>query len=194
MPWAFGLRRLQVPGVVVGLAGMPYDHARNQACIQALQNGFQYVFFLDSDVIAPPDTIFRLMRHNLPIVSGLYCRRSPPHAIPVMLKEGKWVTSFPKDSLIEVDLVGAGCLLINTQVLRSMPQHRPGKHWFDWQVDIKGTGLAPDGECTSEDFVFNIHARANGFPSYVDTSVICKHVGLAEAGVGTFTPVESFQA
>ena len=185
--WAMHLRRLQVPGPVIGLTGMPFDHARNAACQKALEIGVDFLYFVDSDVITPPDVIHRLMAHRLPIVSGLYNRRSPPAGVPVMIKNGSWVTTLPdpnkgESPLVEVDLVGAGCLLIQTSVLRDMPPQEPGKHWFNWQVDKGGT---------SEDFTFNIHAKKTlGISTYVDTSIRCKHIGLSEYHYQAVQPLD----
>jgi len=193
--WAFGLRNLIIPGPVVGIAGMPYDHARNAACMRALEMGVQYLFFLDSDVIPPADAVLRLLAHNQPITSGVYFRRSPPHGIPVMLKRHKtgaveWVKSLPPSGLMEVDLVGAGCMLIRRDVLEKMSPIEPGHHWFCWRVDRQGH--LPPGECLSEDFAMNLHAQRHGFKIYVDCSIRCRHVGLASAGpeVGQFQPCE----
>lgn len=186
--WAFGLRNLALPGQVIGLAGMPYDMARNTACMRALEAGASHLFFLDSDVIPPRDAVYKLLAHNRPIVSGLYCRRSPPAGVPVMIKDGKWITEFQPGSLVEVDLVGAGCLLIRRDVLENYPPHRPGYHWFDWRVNMQN--LLPPGDCLSEDFTFCKAAREKmGLKIFVDTSVVCKHIGLAEAGHGSFQPL-----
>jgi glycosyltransferase involved in cell wall biosynthesis len=191
MKWAAGFRKLIIPGGYSFLSGMPFDHARNVACEQALSSGCEYIYFLDSDVIPPHDAILRLMAHKKPIVSGLYCRRSPPKGIPVMIKDGQWITNFPQNSLIEVDLVGAGCLLIHRNLLERFPGQRPGKRWFDWRVDMKGQPGFPDGTCLSEDFTFNRAIKEKlGISTYVDTSVICQHVGFAQAGIGTFEPAE----
>ncbi len=189
--WSLGLRNLQLTGPVIPVAGMPFDMARNSVCMRALELGVDYCCFIDSDVVAPPDTFLRLMRHRLPIVSGIYCRRSPPHGVPVMIKNGQWVTQYPQNSLIEVDLVGAGCLCISTDVLRSLPPHRPGYHWFDWCVNLRGAGVVPEDECLSEDFTFNVHARKHGIKTYVDTSLMCRHIGFSEAGYGTLKPLET---
>ena len=188
--WAFGLRQLQLPGTVIGLAGMPFDHARNAACMKALEIGATHLFFLDSDVIPPPDTVLRLLAHDLPIVSGVYHRRSTPHGVPVMLKDGRWVTDAPKNSLVEVDLVGAGCLLIRRDVLEKLPPIDPdrGKHWFSWRVDA--ASVLPRGEALSEDFAFNLHCKRHGFKTMVDTSIQCLHVGYAAATYGQFSPLD----
>lgn len=189
--WAFGLRNLQIPGQFIGVSGMPFDMARNEVCKQAIASGCSHVFFLDSDVIPPHNTVLRLLSHNLDIVSGIYCRRSPPHGVPVMIRNGNWIVDYPKDSLIEVDLVGAGCLLIKTDVLRNLPAQSKDKPWFNWKVDKRGTGMEPDGECVSEDFSFNIHARKHGFKIMVDTGIMCRHVGFAQSTFNNFVPLDS---
>lgn len=190
--WGVGLRMLRWPGrfqVPMLLAGMPFDMARNTACMHSLDVGADAIFFLDSDVIPPPDAIEKLLALNMPIASGMYCRRSPPEGVPVMIRDGQWVRDFPAGALVEVDLVGAGCLLIRTDVLRALPQQRPGKHWFDWRVDMRN--VLPPGECLSEDFTFNIWARKHGYKTVVDTSIKCKHVGFAESTFNSFRPLEA---
>lgn len=192
MAWAFGLRSLQIPGPVIPVAGMPYDHARNKAAMTALELGVDYLFFLDSDVIPPPDAIHRLLKHDLPIVSGMYCRRSPPVGIPVMMRNHQWITEFKRGSMQEVDLVGAGCLLIRRDVLKGLPPQRPGKHWFDWRVDM--SGVIPPHECMSEDFTFCSWARNHGLKIMVDTSIVCRHVGFGEASDGKFDSANVYNA
>jgi hypothetical protein len=192
--WSLGLRNLQLPQYsrILPVAGMPYDHARNSVCETALKEGFQWVLMLDSDVIPPNDAVLRLLRHNLPVVSGLYCRRSPPCAIPVMIKDGQWVTKFPANALIEVDYVGAGCLLINRSVLEKLPPPagHPGKRWFHWKVDARGH--EDTAGCLSEDFVFNRRCKLElGIPTMVDTSIVCRHVGSAQATIGRFEPCDT---
>ena len=90
MAWALGFKGLIIPnGNVTVLSGMPFDNARNAACQQALDGGFSNLMFLDDDTIPPHDVIPRLLAHNLPIVSGVYYRRSPPLGLAVMLKDVK---------------------------------------------------------------------------------------------------------
>jgi len=189
--WAFGLRVLQIPGIIEGFAGMPFDHARNIAAMKSLEYGASHIFFIDSDVIPPPDAVMRLLAHKKPVISGVYCRRSPPEGVPVMMKPlGQWVTQYPANAVIEVDVVGSGCLLIERSVLETLPPQRPGKHWFDWRVDMQG--VLPVGQCLSEDFTFCMAVREKlGIPILVDTSIQCKHVGFGESTYGSFKPLSS---
>ncbi len=196
--WSFGLRNLIVPGreelrqwsPFMPLAGFTYDMARNVACKTALGLGAQWVFFYDSDIIPPRNSLLRLLAHRQPIISGVYYRRSPPHGLPVMIRNGVgWITDYIPGSVIEVDLVGAGCLLIHRSVLENLPEHRPGKPYFDWRVDLQG--LIPNGEALSEDFTFCRAAQQKlGIKILVDTSIECFHAGCAEAVRGEMRPLE----
>ena len=200
MSWTMGLKSLILPGGVIStLTGMPFDHARNMACQQAIEGKFTHLFFLDDDTIPPHDAVVRLLQHNVPIVSGVYYRRSPPIGIPVMLRDvfdsnGKLrgrqhVEQYKIPDLIEVDYVGSGCLLIKREVLEQCPPQTrecpkckveyPSEHrWFDWAVDRHD--LPPDRRL-SEDYTWNAHVRRHGYKILVDTSIQCRHVGWAEA-------------
>jgi hypothetical protein len=190
--WALGLRNLHIPGRIVPVAGMPYDHARNAAVQQFLQSDCSHLFFLDSDVIPPSDAILRLLARNVPVVSGMYCRRSPPHGIPVAIKNGTWLTNFRKGEVVEVDYVGAGCLLVRRDVFEALPPSDAArnKHWFDWRVDM--AGLVPQGEAVSEDFRFCQLVREKlNTKILLDTSIECRHCGFAQATLGNLLPLES---
>lgn len=189
--WACGFRHLVIPGQVMPVSGQPFDMARNSVCEAALAGGFNWVFFLDSDVVPPRDAIIRLMSHRKQIISGVYYRRSPPEGVPVMQKGGGWYVNYPRDRLFEVDVVGAGCLLIHRSVLETLPPQFPqgGKKWFRWGVDSQWSEEALKvGPPMSEDFTFNKWAKKHGIPTWVDPSVQCLHVGLAEASQNSFRP------
>lgn len=185
--WAGGFRNLIVPGSFTFLSGMPFDMARNTACKKLIEVGWEWLFFLDDDTIPPPDAIIRLMKHQQPIVSGLYYRRNNP-ICPVMLRDvpgggRQWITEYPKDSLIQVDFVGSGCMLIHRSVLDKVPYP-----WFDWRVDRYDL---PENERMSEDFAFCLEARKVGYKVIVDTLIICRHAGLCESKApGILAPLE----
>lgn len=188
MAWAWKWRTLDFGQhhATTPIYGAPFDHARNIACERALEGGFEWLFFLDDDVIPPPDAFRKLASRNLPIISGIYYRRNLP-IVPVMLRTNpqgmsNWVTEYPANSVMEVDLVGAGCLLIHNSVLRKMKSS-----WFNWRSDHPEL---PAHERLSEDFAFCYDARKqHGYKIHVDTSVQCLHCGYARAGHGTFAPL-----
>lgn len=163
--------------------------ARNSLCQQFLQSPCKFLFMIDSDVIAPRDAVLRLMAHNQPVISGLYCRRSPPAGVPVAIKNGAWVMQYRQGEVMEVDMVGAGCLLIRRDLLEALPPSRPeaGKHWFDWKVDMGNK--VPQGEAVSEDFAFCQAVRFKlGVKVLLDTNVVCRHIGNSESTYGQLQP------
>lgn len=193
--WSMFFRRLAIPGAIFPVTGAPFDHARNACCQKALEMGVEWLGFLDSDVCPPHDAFLRLMSRGQPVISGVYHRRSPPHGYPVAQKTGPngirtWLQELPKSGLMEVEVVGAGLLLIHRSVLEKVAQNpiHPAKKWFFWGVDQQG--LVPPEYGQSEDFSFNSHCRKLGIPVMLDCSVRAKHIGLAEYDYGSCKPVE----
>lgn len=198
--WSLNMMRVarEYPWMpIVPIAGRPFDHARDDAGWMCLNNEFEYLFFIDSDVLLPPGGLHRLLSHKKPVVSGVYHRRSTPHGIPVLMRFApgtphlQWVVHYPRDRLFPVDVAGAGCLLIHRSVLEKLPwvDERRGHRWFDWRVNM--AAILPPGEALSEDYVFNMHCKKHlGIPVLVDPSVQSGHLGPAEAREGGFVPAE----
>lgn len=181
--WSFALRNLELPeGADVGyIYGYSVDHERNQAVTTALKGGYDWLFFLDDDVIAPPGTFARLNSHHLDIVSGLYWKRWEPIE-PAMRWDEPKERKFKMGDLVEVDYAGAGCLLIQRSVLEKIEYP-----WFEWATSRPDL---PQDERDSDDYFFCRKARKAGFKIHVDTGVRCLHVGYGRAGLGgSFVPL-----
>ena len=161
------------------------DGSRDKAKDMAIQNGARWLFFHDTDLQIPPDTLQRLMSHNLDMVGGLYVRRhNPPFnemlrfrtdGLPGIepIRDG----NYQPGSLVECDAVATGCLLIKTEVFERIPpwkliiDDQPTKPThFLWTENRLPNGM-------SEDFAFCVRARQAGVKVFCDTSIICKHKG-----------------
>lgn len=199
--WALSWGNMQKPPIwdVVRLSGLPWDVARTQAAIQCVNGGYTWLFQLDSDVLAPPDTIPRLISHRLPIVSGLYHQRFPTwdgitaDYLPCMFNEsvgadGKLtkaaIVDFRPGSLVEAAYVPGGCLLIHRSVFERMVQAGI-RRFFEWTLQVDSE---PPGSGRSEDFEFCARARALGFKCFVDTSLIATHETGAQVNVKGLLP------
>ena len=185
--WALAFRNLQLPdgSEIFVVAGLPYDHARNSVVRRMMKSHFEWLLFLDDDVIPPSDVFRRLSSHRREIVSGLYFTRMGKIQ-PTVFREAQplpyAVDPCPPDKLLEVDLVPGGCLLIHRRVLEKM-----APPWFEWLIHREDL---PSGERVGEDCFFCRKAREAGFGIYADTSVACAHVGLGYSDTdGRFLPL-----
>ncbi|HSA59223.1 MAG TPA: hypothetical protein VLJ37_06010, partial [bacterium] len=158
--------------------GALVDRARNYLVDQMLHHPLNptHIFFLDADIVPAPDTLMRLLRHRMPIVSGMYRRRLPPYEPMALSAKGgrRGRTLHPITAkgprLRRVDVVGAGCLLIHRDVFEKV---RPPWFTSEWRRDGH----------LSEDFSFCEKAQKAGYRVMVDTTVNPLH--LEPMGVGT---------
>ena len=145
---------------------------RNIAIQEGLKNGFDYMFFIDDDVMLRPDSMRRLYEHDVDIVTALYYMRNFPHT-PIIFNHvdeiGRAATHYlqPSDSgLIEILGAGLGACLIKMDVFRKVqaPWVRLGE-------------LEPDHWC--DDLGFFRRCRDAGFKLYCDLDVRAGHVASA---------------
>jgi len=107
------------------------DIAKERLAELALANHVQWVFFLDDDVIPPPDTLLKMVRlwrsdPKYKVISGVYWSKSDP-PVPLIFRgnlEGSYWDWTIYD-LIKADGAGAGCLFVDTEVFKKLP-----KPWF----------------------------------------------------------------
>lgn len=149
------------------------NSARNRNIVihtALVQNSYSHIFFTDDDHVYPPETIWALLQRDVDIVSGAYTMKF--HPFPVVAFEGVNEQGLSKfldmrnvspDELKEVDAVGAGCLLVRTEVFRRItyPWFALGQIWPDtW----------------GEDLYFCKRAKEAGYKVYLDASVRVGHI------------------
>lgn len=175
MEWALGFKALVLPPKtqIVVISGRPFDQGRNMIASKALKTGADWIFFADDDTIPPPDAVTHLLHHDFDVVSGLYYSRRTP-ILPVARYDSRphpsHIGSFTPGDIIDVDLVGAGCLLVRRKIFEILP--RP---WFEWKAEREDVA---EHERLSEDFAFSRKLRYIGVKVKLDTGVRCRHVGL----------------
>lgn len=174
--WAINLRYLEVPegwGMeCIDNIGCFVDTMRNQLADAAKGD---YILFLDDDVCPPIDIIPRLLNHDKDVVTGLYFAKQQPY-FPQIYKKNKTGTydtiqDYEKDTLIEIDACGAGCMLVNREVFSKLD-----KPYFKYVIAEK------DKPRKGEDYYFCENLKKNGFKIYCDTSAICTHIGTSYVG------------
>lgn len=184
----------------VNLCAGTYVHSARQSLVEALcRSGVTHILWIDTDMRFPRDALFRLLKHDKPIVGINYSKRSFPTEFVAIKKIG-WNDGEPslrlntlKDStgLEEVDAIGFGLVLMRTSVLANLPDPKDKPwFWFDW---VPGVGQV------GEDVYFCELLRKHGHTIYVDhdLSKACAHIGMheyttadAEAFLDARSPVE----
>lgn len=157
-----------------------YD-SRNLLSLKAIQEKYDYVLWIDSDIVCPPAVLTTLLNdmetyHSL-MVTGLYVKRSFPVS-PVLYdivdepspnSEGTMQMrihtyhDYPIDSVFPVEGCGFGCVLTDTRLLREVwDRFGPAFLPFPW---------------AGEDISFCYRVKKLGHEIYCDSSIPLGHIG-----------------
>lgn len=146
--------------------------ARNAACGDALKENFEWLFFIDSDMDFPVDTLPRLKACNADVAcTDMWSRNIPSFRTVMRLsakdENGKSLSvPYEGHGIEEVDLCGMACTLIRTDLLRKMRDAYKDQPWF-W------TGLH------GEDATFCFNAKDIGATIKCDYGITAGHWGVA---------------
>jgi len=152
------------------------NDAHNSCRDYVLNNDYEYMFHLETDIIPPMDVIERLMNHKRKVCMGLYdifYGKRRKAMIQMDEKYDRSVRAFRTSEFIEeseplffdgtvkkVFHAGIGCALIHRSVIESIP----------FRVE-KGNNSHSDTYFAFDCFQHNI-------PIYVDTELQCKHLNF----------------
>ena len=180
-PFALSLAMIRKPegddfACATRMGSLVYN-SRNDLAMQAIQTGFDWVFWLDSDMVFQQDILVRMLKvareKDLDFLSGLYFRRTVPYT-PVAFDhlevnengDCEW-SEFEElpQSLFEVGGCGFGGVLVKTEVLAKV-QEKFGNMFFP---------IAQMGE----DLSFCWRARQCGYKVWMDPTIVLGHVGYS---------------
>lgn len=157
------------------------DDMRNTVANQAVDGGYDYIFWMDSDMTFPGDCLARLLayceRDGYEAACGLYTFKSNgfiPHLYPVLHEAtGKFgrPKNFPLTQPFKVEGAGFGCLLMKTSVFKRV--QRP---YFTIKIE--------DGRMVQgEDLVFCRNAKMN---MILDPNIRCGHMEIKNVGINDY--------
>jgi hypothetical protein len=149
--------------------------SHNDCMVYSIENNFDYILHLESDVFPEKDIIERLLMHNKMVVGGIYYRDEGKYRKPMMQRRvyitNSYVISmnfdksedihFMDGTLKQVAHIGLGCVLIKTLVFNKI-QFR----------FVPKEGFHPDTYFAEDCF-------RNKIPIYADTSCIARHENQA---------------
>lgn len=179
--------------------------ARNFIATAAVEQGYEWLFFLDHDVILPPGAVLRLnelmIQKEYPVWSGLYFTKSIPSEPLIYRGRGTgYYADWEMGDLVMVDGVPMGCTLISVKLLKvlydSSPSYivglntvrriyeTPSRVWYspeqrNWFTATGTEDLEWCSRVIREDAL-----RKSGwtefadleFPFALDTSIFCRHI------------------
>lgn len=148
--------------------------ARNKCAQEALEYGFDYLMFVDSDVILPDDAVVNMLQGNADVVLGVYPRRNTTTGqTEVFLPGSPNFTDENNLNLSAVDCLegtripvkggGMGCALIKCDLFNRMEY--PYFKYVEYD----------DGSVLSEDNYFCWCAGKLGAKIECDIRVRCSH-------------------
>lgn len=106
---------------ICGLEGSMITRSRNEIVDQCLKVNTDYLMWIDSDIVMPPDTVIRLLQHNKDIVGATYNKRVPPYETLGKLKgPAETVEQIRTGGLREAELMPGGCMLVKADVYRRL--------------------------------------------------------------------------
>ena len=147
------------------------DRARNNIADLALAHGFEYVWYIDSDMAwEDSELLIKLVNHNVDVVGVQAHTRLAPYFPCVFKRAGVLYETIDVygQGLVEVDAIGASCMLVKTEVFRKVP--RP----FEF-IPVRLMGL--DKDMIGEDVGFCRRIKEAGFKVYVDSDLDIWHIG-----------------
>lgn len=97
--------------------GAMISNQRNDLVQRALDFDLDYLFFIDSDMVGPPDLIEKLLAHGKEIVGATYNKRVPP--FETLGRFELEPSEIPK-GLVKATHLPGGCLLIQTSVFKKI--------------------------------------------------------------------------
>jgi SAM-dependent methyltransferase len=161
-------------------------------CNKMLAESWDYLLYTGDDIIFPPWALDRLIAHDKDFVSGVCTWKSPPYMVPVMKIDvdgkAKHVLIRPEhvqqESLIEVDGVGSGFILVKRKVFEAVtdfmrekvyPKFTDDSKWFAPLPFFGVTVNSEDGSLLGSDYSFSKQCRLAGARIFMDCGLICRH-------------------
>ena len=167
------------------------DIARSQLASDALTQGFEEIFWIDSDIDFNIDDFERLRAHDLPIVCGLYPKKLKEGGLAAILEDYTETLVFGEQGgLIEIRWAGTGflytkrCVYDDIKVKLNLPDCSIGRKGtinpYFMPFAIPGP-QSSEGKSTwlylGDDTSFCERARQVGYKIYADTTIRLDHVG-----------------
>jgi len=199
--WALALATQDWPmGLNVtymSLKGLEVGVARNQIAQHALDQGAEFLWFIDDDTAPPSYACKRLLRvlredPETAVVGGIYCNKAAePEPIVFQTLGGGVDWRWKAGDVFPCAGLGTGCMMIRTRVFRDLPEP-----WFlTVDADCPGPSIRERGGQTqqkeTDDLYFCRKLAEHGHRIKAHGGVLCLHWDAA-TGRAYALPADSY--
>lgn len=158
--------------------GVRTDRNRNEILKAALELGYTHILWLDTDMLFPIKIVEKYLEADKDIIGCLYFKRGIPFtpigAYKSRKKEFSYnpldPTSLPKNSVIEVDGLGFGGMMVKTDVYHKMGEDKWCQYGEQYHNPLDG------GNHLTHDFYFCRKAQEHGVHIYLHTGIKPGHL------------------
>ena len=171
-----------IGGVVDASAGPLIAMARNMLVMRFLKSDLEWLWCVDSDIQFGTHVVADLLQAadpvTRPVVSALYWIIAGGEQKPAAFTAGPdadgelhfaHLSTWDAGEVIEVDGVGAGCLLIHRSALETVRAGDDGRAWWFREVSVGARELG-------EDFSFCTRLARHQIPVHLHTGAEVGHV------------------
>jgi len=179
--------------------------ARNSCVDAAVKQEFEWLVFIDHDVIIPQDFVLKLndyiLKADVPVMSGLYFTKSIPSEPLIYRGRGNsYYNKWKMGDKVWVDGLPMGCTLIHTSILKEMwndaPEYEykgevirqvfetPRRIYSDPQTQSWFTAVGTEDLDWCTKVIKGGYLKKAGwtniakkkYPFLIDTEIFCKHI------------------
>jgi GT2 family glycosyltransferase len=149
---------------------IPHDSARNFCVKEFLEDYYDYLLFIDNDIVPPSNALIELLNADKDIIAPLCFSWQPddkglgfPMPVALRYNDKKEYKPYYGQGIEETDAITGGMFLAKREVYEKMD--RP----FAFTYHANGIVIY------SEDFYFSQQAQKLGYKLYTHYGLICKH-------------------
>lgn len=161
---------------------------RNNLVDIMLNGGYDYIFFVDNDVILPKTALVDLYNMDWYFTTGTYARKEPrtlsdkdqfttlynhdERNKDVYCPTFMYLSSLPPNKLTQVDCCGFGCTLIRKDLFEKIEK----PYFFFAHEETPKPGVRAE-YCIGEDMYFCRKVVKSGLQIWAHGNVLCGHLG-----------------
>jgi choline kinase len=154
------------------------QRARNSLVRIALEQNFDDLVFVDSDVEWDPQWLFNLLDNPEPVVGGALVRKSDKTEGYTVKMTKKEIVYNSRGNLIEVDGIGTGFLKMSRFALQKLWDISPIYRSDDGEENrMIFDVVIQNEELISEDYIACKKWQDLGYKVWLDPTITCKHIG-----------------